>query len=209
MRNRVAAIAAVMLLAGMAPVMAAPTEDVIPKDRAPKPHDTAPLPSAWVLRGDNADEYAVGVDKLVTYAGTPSGFIRSIGFNMDGFGTLASHRPAAAFRGRTVSLSAMVKTDQIRRWAYLWVGYDIPGRSFMPAGAKTPDLTMSRFSDTLLGSLDWRRVTLELPVPANATDVYLGLVMSGQGTAYVTQVSLDVVAPKTPVAPNLDFAPTR
>lgn len=199
MRNRVAAIAAVMLLAGTSPGLAAPG-----RDWGPKPHETAPLPSGWVLRGDNSEEYEVGVDKSVTYAGDPSGFIRSIGFNLDGFGTLATRKDADAYRGKTVRLSAMVKTDRVQRWALLWVGYDTATRSFFPEGAKSPDFTMMRFTQSLVGSLDWHPYHLDIPLPADATKVFLGLVLSGRGTAYINQVGLDVVTPQVPDS-GLDF----
>jgi hypothetical protein len=209
--HKVAALTAGLLLAAsVAPAVVAADSDAIPADHAPKAHVTGALPSLWVLRGDNAHEYSAGTDETVTFAGKPSGFIKSIGFNLDGFGTMATRQSAAAFRGKTVRLSALVKTERVQRWALLWIGYDTPTRPFMPAGATRPDFDLMRFTQSLVGTLDWQNHQLDLPLPADADMLYFGIVLSGRGTAYVNKVALDVVEPlAAPSAPSLDFAPRR
>jgi hypothetical protein len=211
MHHMAALTAGLLLAASVAPaVVAAGNQDVIPHEPAAKEHVTGALPSTWLLRGDNSEEYSAGTDQTVTFAGKPSGFIKSIGFNLAGSGAMATWQRATAFRGKTVRLTAMVKTDGVQRAAYLWAGYDTPTQPLVRPGSKEADFRLLRFSEQLVGTLDWQQYTVDLMVPPDAERYFAGLVLLGRGTAYINKVALDVVEPQMiPSPPSLDFAPSR
>lgn len=200
-RSRIAILALTLLVvAGRCPSARA-ENDPIPHDPQPQAHETRRLPDSWVVTGDNPKEYACGLDDTVTYHGTPSGFIRSVGFNLDGFGTLTSVRRAEPYRGKTIRLSAVIKTDKVQNWTGMWLRADCPGR--MAAAFVSMEETHK-----LSGTTDWQRYALTLTVPADATYLPFGLAMVGRGAAYINAVEIDVVPDASPppsARPRADF----
>ena len=202
----VAAVMMTVLLAGAAGERDQDPERIRPRpprDDLPKQHVTGKLPSIWTLAGNNQTEYEGGTDDTERFGGKSSGYIKSKGFNIAGYGVLATAVAAGPFCGRTVRLSAWVKTDDVQRWSGLWIGTETPAHRFTPTGTPDPWFNVDR---SLRGCRDWKRYTLDLAVPADATRVLFGVAVAGRGTAYINEVRLDPVAlPVVPVTPDLAF----
>ena len=198
---------AVIGLAAAAPGFALDKLDDAPEPQA-KEHVTSDLPHTWFLTGNDKGEYAGGADQTVLFGGNPSGYIKSVGLNLNGYGTLASAQDATPFRGQTVRFSAFLKSVKVQNWAGLWIGVESPGLPFHAAQEPNARFNMMKHREPLIGTIDWKACNLDIVVPPDATRLLFGLVLSGRGTAYINRPSLDVVAPTPPSAvPDLNFAP--
>ncbi len=181
-----------------------------PKEPATKQHVTGKLPSIWVLEGNDQAEYEGGTDQSVTFGGKPSGYLKSTGLNMSGYGVLATAQDATPLRGRTARLSAQVKTDGVQRWCGLWIGVETPSHPFTPTRTKTPWFNIMVNDQSLLGTLDWKPASLDVTVPNDATRIVFGVAISGRGTAFINEVRVDAITPVTaPSAPSFDFPATN
>jgi hypothetical protein len=211
---------ALMLLPPLAGVAAEPTKDVIPHDPQPKSHATGALPPSWRLSGRSKAEYEGGTDRSVTFGGSPSGYIKSTGLNLiksstEGFGTLITDRPAQPYQGKTVRFSAQVKTDAVQDYVNLFISFASPtqeaGPWRFPSGRfnQMVDPKLPFSTARLIGTTDWHPLAVDMDIPADATNIFCGIVLHGRGTAFINRVDLDVVTPESESpAPGLNFGTT-
>ena len=89
---------------------------------------------------------------------------------------------AAPIRGRTVTLSAMVRTQDLVGAALLWIGTEAEGGRLL--GFARSDST------PVSGTSDWRSVEVQLTVPPDAHLVDFGLHVIGVGRAWLDDVKL-------------------
>src|SRR5215831_11456815 len=78
----------------------------------------------WFKAGSHPEDYDMGVDRSVVFAGRPSGFIRSNKPETRDFGTYMQMFDAGDYRGKRVQFSALVKTDTVEKWCSLWMRVD-------------------------------------------------------------------------------------
>lgn len=107
-----------------------------------------------------------------------------------GMGTLARSTPARIYRGKRVRLSANLRTEKAGR-AQLWMRIDGPGGRVLAI-----DDMQSR---PLRGTTRWRRYSIVLAVPAEATDISWGFLLAGSGAVWANDFSLNPVSNSTPV----------
>ncbi len=190
------------------PAMA--NDDPAAAQKARKPHEKEALPQVWNLTGSAKTEYEGGTDLTTLYGGKPSGYLKSTGLNLKGYGVLNSAQDATPYQGQTVRVAARVKTFKVQTWSGLWIGVETPSHPFKPSRTPTTWFNTMRDAQGLMGTLDWKPYSLDIVVPEDATRLLFGLAMSGRGTAFINDVSLTVVTPPIkPVAPSLDFKPSH
>ena len=107
-----------------------------------------------------------------------------------GMGTLARSTPARIYRGKRVRLSANLRTEKAGR-AQLWMRIDGPGGRVLAI-----DDMQSR---PLRGTTRWRRYSIVLDVPREATDISLGFLLAGSGAVWANDFSLNPVSTSMPV----------
>src|SRR5689334_4970122 len=83
-------------------------------------------PKGWFAAGSRPQDYAMGIDRQHPRGGKPTGYIRSIVDDADGFGTFMHKIDAAPYRGKRVRLTAEIKTERLSRRAGLWMRIDGP-----------------------------------------------------------------------------------
>ncbi|HEX8686005.1 MAG TPA: hypothetical protein VF654_05865, partial [Pyrinomonadaceae bacterium] len=112
---------------------------------------TALLPYGWYRHGEG---YKIEVDHGVTHGGNSSVLIRYAGAagsardEDNPFGTLLQRFKADDYRGRTVRLSAYVRTEEAD-WAALWLRVD---------GQMKPSLRFDNMQDRpIRGTNDWQK----------------------------------------------------
>jgi len=102
-----------------------------------------------------------------------------------GFAGYTQKLDPAALRGRKVTLSAMVRTQDADPGAFLWIGAeDAQGRVM---GMTRPDANPS------LGTQDWRLVEVSGVVPPTAVKVLIGVSLMASGTVWLDDVRLVAV----------------
>lgn len=122
--------------------------------------------------------YEMRVDTIDPYAGHASFHMTRTQPQV--YGSLTQSLDAGAYAGKTVELSAMLKTRGVgpRGWG-LVVSADVPG-----ALERSPGLT---------GDSGWTKDTVRLNVPANARRLTVGVSLRDAGDGWMDDVALKVV----------------
>lgn len=167
----------------------------------------ADVPRGWFLAGSTPSEFEVGLDTAQAYQGHSSAFLRSRQPSVEGFGTLMQKFAAKQYLGKRVRLRGMVRTEDVTEWAGLWMRVDKDGNTVVFDNMRDRPIK---------GTTGWQRYDVVLDVPNDATDIALGILLSGPGEVWLSNTTLDVVGtesaptgsqnrmiPEQPV--NLDF----
>ena len=160
-------------------------------------------PNGWSSgsTGLSPRSYAIGVDPQVAWQGQRSVSVQS----REAVSEIdhgAAIQYARGYRGKRVRFSGWLKVDQVKTWAGTFLNVDRDGteRFF---GSRHAQLTVQQlpFGEGLVGSSgDWVPVSAVTDVPdtPDAT-VALGLVLLGQGQAWLSGLRFEVVGLDVPV----------
>lgn len=138
-------------------------------------------PKGWNRFGDT---YTFGLDSTTAQQGR---FALRIGDKGDNSSFCAAEWVIpATFGGKQLTLNAYVKTKETGQkpdtYAGLWLRVD---------NAAGDALEFDNFqSRGIRGTTDWKRYTINLPLPAEAHTVHIGGLVVGQGTAWFDNFSL-------------------
>lgn len=160
------------------------------------------LMKGWFLAGDNPDAYTVGTDNKKTYKGVKSGFIKSKSNNVNGFGTLMQQTNIKPHIGKKLRVTAAVNTEKVKRWAGVWARVDDEDNKVLWFD--------NMQSHPIKGTTDWRIYQLTFDVPKESAILSLGVLLVGEGDAWINKVTLmEVTGSKQKIvddlSTNLDF----
>jgi hypothetical protein len=143
----------------------------------------------WFMAGSHPKSYELGVAAGAGQNRGPAGYLKSRE-EVSGFGTLMQQFQAADYLGKRVRLSAAVRTENVDKWAGLWMRVD---------GAERGSLSFDNMQDRpIKGTTGWARYDVVLDVPENATLIALGMLVSGPGSAWLDDVKFEVVEKSVP-----------
>lgn len=145
--------------------------------------------SNWTTSISSQGNFEIGIDKSTRCNGHPSCCMRSKVPQPRGFAEIHQQFSAEVFRGKRLKLTAFVKVNQAKEWGGLWM------RVNSPDGVVGFDNMADR---AISGSNDWKRYSIVLDVPSNATEVRMGCMLTGPGELWVTDFSLEPVAKTVP-----------
>jgi hypothetical protein len=155
--------------------------------RALKTAGEAPRPLAeWGASGGNPDQYEMGIDPVMRYAGQPAARLCSKTNKIEGFGTYMEHFKADRFRGHRVRMSAQVKTESVEQWAGMWMRVDGPEGEMLAF-----DNMQGR---PIKGTVDWNSYSIVLDLPAKSQLIAAGLLLTGPGKAWIADVKFEQVS---------------
>lgn len=98
------------------------------------------------------------------------------------FAIVAYRLPVRRARGKRLRLSGWIRTEALMDgWAGLWMRVDGPRPQFDNMQSRGPR-----------GTTDWTAASVEFDVPQDATYVYFGLVMHGNGCAWFDDMRLEL-----------------
>jgi beta-lactamase regulating signal transducer with metallopeptidase domain len=162
-------------------------------------------PAGWHMSGSKPASYQSSVDRGMIRNGQPSASLKSIAPVTDGFGTLMQSISASDYAGKRVRLRAWVRAQDVDDWAGVWMRVD------KASSVEAFDNMQSR---AIKGTQSWRQCDVVLDVPADATGIFYGILLSGSGEVWMNDVSFEVVGKEVPVtgsplAPNLPAHPTN
>lgn len=150
--------------------------------------DSKSVQKGWFLAGDNPEGYTIGNDKLATYKGVESGYIKSKSNTIKGFGTLMQQADTSAYIGKHLKYSAILKTDKVKNWAGLWVRLD---------DNKMKYVWFENMHDRpIKGTLDWKAFEITFKVPKEASTLNFGVLLVGPGSVWINKVSIVEISNK-------------
>ena len=102
-----------------------------------------------------------------------------------GFGAMVQVIDASDYRCKRVRMAAYVKSEEVERWAGLWMRVD------------GPDYEMQSFDNMedrpIQGSSDWTRYEIVLPVFEDSWEIFFGILLDGAGKLWLRDIQIDVV----------------
>jgi uncharacterized protein (TIGR03437 family) len=153
------------------------------------------LPAGWST-GSTAvapDTYQFTMDSQTTYNHAPTLRIQYSGTSTTEFADATLSIDATSLQGQTIQISGAICTQQVNGYA------DIFLKAFTPAGSVFEDLFNSNSSGPPQGTTGWQTYQVTMQVPSNATSIWIGLVLSGSGTAWFSGLNLPVAGTPFPV----------
>ncbi|MCE4558104.1 hypothetical protein [Pelomonas cellulosilytica] len=161
----------------------------------------ANLPDGWLQTGP-AKTCEGGV---LPVSGAPSPKVFSLDCKpgSDGFSTLMQQIGAADYAGKRVRLTAQVSGNQVASWGGLWMRAD--------SGQRVGTAFDNMNDRPLRGSFAWQPAQVVLDIPADATTLSFGFLLTGGGQLQATAFNLEVVPAGTPVTGQgpIQVLPTR
>jgi hypothetical protein len=157
----------------------------------------AEVPKGWFLAGSKPAEYESAVDSVNTFGGLPSAYLRSKKSQVaEGFGTLMQDFSAEQYVGQRVRFRAFVKSENVERWAGLWMRVD--GKS-----GQSPLAFDNMQGRPITGVTGWNEYEVVLDVPQGATGIFMGILLDGPGAVWLSRAEFEVVGPNVPTTGTL------
>ncbi len=152
---------------------------------------TAAAPEGWYLAGSKPANYDTGVDRETVFNKLPSAYLKAK-TDQEGFGTLMQDFSADQYVGKRVRFRAFVKSDNVARWAGLWMRVD--GKNGAPAY-----LAFDNMQDRpIKGTTGWQQYDVVLDVPAGAAGIFFGILLDGPGEVWLNNTKIEVVGTDVP-----------
>lgn len=146
---------------------------------------TRTIPKGWVVTGHNEGKYNFGSTGDVQHNDKRSAFIKSKTDTAEGFGTLTQGIRAVKYRGKKVTLSAWLKTEDVDGWTGIWLRVD------GDASANVGPLEFENmYQRPVKGDTDWNKYEITLPVAEQAHAIVFGFMLCGSGKSYCTEFNL-------------------
>ena len=121
--------------------------------------------------------------------------IKSVKSKINGFGTLMKTIKPDLYKGKTVKMSGYVKSENVKSWAGMWMRVDYYSSNVLAFD------NMERRG--IKGTKEWKKYEVVLFVPAEATSISYGVLLSGTGQIWFKDVVLEVVDDSVPeTGPN-------
>lgn len=146
----------------------------------------------WFLAGSHPQDYEQGIDSTVTYHGKNSGSLKAKVAQPGGFGTVMQMFKADDYRNKRMRFAAAVKSEGTdEAWAGLWMRID--GRE------QGETLGFDNMQQRpIKGTTNWQKYEVVLDVPQKSVSVAFGLLLVGQGQAWLSDVEFEEVSADVP-----------
>jgi DNA-binding CsgD family transcriptional regulator len=163
------------------------------------PGQAARMPKNWLASGSNPQGYQMGVDPAVQFGSSPSAFISGPA-GATGFGTLMQIFKSDDYRGKRLRLTGMIRSAGVTGWAGLWLRVDGQQSSQLLAFDNMQDRP-------IVGTTAWTPYSLVLDVDPSSVAVAFGILLTGSGEAWLSNVRLEVVGNDVAVTDRLQIEP--
>lgn len=145
---------------------------------------TGRAPAGWFLAGSQPQSYSTGVDASGVAFLTSSADVQG-----NGFGSLMQSIQATNYVGKRVRFSATVRSENLTGWAGLWMRVD--------QGTK-PVAFDNMQTRAIKGTTGWTTYDVVLDVPADATSISFGALVSSNGGIWLRGASFELVGLDVP-----------
>ncbi len=173
------------------------------------------IPEGWHFSGKEKESYACGLDPATVVDGKPSLLIQRPQGDQaagDDFAGLVQIFDAKSFSGGKVSFNARLKASQITGSGTIWMRVEGAGGMLAFDNMETRER-----NGALRGDSDWVQRRIVLDVPQSAERIVFGCYLSGTGSLWCAELSIEKATeqdePTTTLAirktpENLDWSKT-
>ena len=155
---------------------------------------SAAAPAGWYLAGNDPASFQASRDATVAHGGKKSASLESIRAPK-GFGTLMQTFAATEYRGKRLRLTAWAKASDVKDWAGVWMRVD---------GADMKSLGFDNMQNRpIKGTKDWTRYDVVLDVPEIASGIAFGILLSGEGKVWISDIGFQTVDKSVPVTSSV------
>lgn len=144
----------------------------------------------WFLAGSKVKYYEIG-PAMKKYNSKDVYYLKSIENVESGFGTIMKQILPADYLGKRVKLTGNIKSENVSSYAGMWMRVD--GNS--PDGMLGFDNMINR---PITGTTDWQKYEIILDVPDSSTNIAFGLLMDGNGTVWLSELTFEIVGDDIP-----------
>ena len=141
--------------------------------------------SDWHYRGSKSESYEMGPVSGAEKNNQTVYKIKSIQSKTNGFGTIMKTIKPDAFLGKTVKMTAYVKSENVKSWAGLWMRVD-----YYTAAVLAFDNMQRR---PIKGTKDWTKYEVVLYVPTEATAISYGVLLNETGQIWFKDLAIEIV----------------
>ena len=152
----------------------------------------------WILSGSNPEAFEVGT--RTAEDGDRIAFLKSVGDEPDGFGTLMQTIPADGHREQRIRMSGSIKSADVVNWAGMWMRIE---------GFGGEPLEFDNMGDRpITGSTDWQRYEIVLDIPGEAVTISFGVLLFGGGEIQLANLRFDEVGDSVPITGGMAPLPS-
>ncbi len=148
------------------------------------------IPTGWFAAGSNPKSYNMGIDKGSGPNGENVATIQSVDKKIKGFGTLMQNSVPNKYLGKRVRMTGELKSKEVNEWAAFWFRVDQAGSNNSLSFDNMHDGNKDR---SIKGTTDWKKYEIILDVPAKATNLAFGALLSGTGQIWFTNINFEIV----------------
>jgi len=149
----------------------------------------------WNKTGSKPADYYLGPDTDLERNGQAVNTFKSIVEEIDGFGGVVNSILPGEYLGKRLKMTGLVKTKDIAEWAGLWLRVDSKDKNISLSFDNMKDGKTDR---SIKGTNDWSKYEIVLDVPAEATKLVYGLIISGTGQLWFDEVNFELVDKSIP-----------
>jgi hypothetical protein len=152
-----------------------------------------PLKWSSSSTGQGSDSYQMGVDTSVSLNGKPALSVLGTGTNTVAYADVHQWIASSGYVGKHVRFSGMLRTTSVDQWAgvYMFAGsytMRMLDPLAMPPGAG------KRGTDS-----QWQPISVVIDVPQDVETIRMGLVLVGNGQAWLSDLKFEEVGTEVPV----------
>ncbi len=144
------------------------------------------LPSGWFCAGSVPQSYTMGIEKGAGQNSKNAATIKSKDGTINGFGTLMQQFNPDKYLGKRVRMSAYVKSENVGKWAGLWLRVD-------QLDSQRPLSFDNMESRPIKGTTIWKKYEIVLDVPGNASLIAFGALLDGTGQIWFDNITFEIV----------------
>jgi hypothetical protein len=144
---------------------------------------------AWI-GGSGTGDYEIGLDTDTQHSGEASAFVRSKKANPEGFASITQLITPKAYLNKRLRLRGFIKTAEVEGWSGMWMRVDGPGGRSMRQTLAFDNMA----SRPISGTTSWTEYDVVLDVPSYATGIAFGVLLEGNGTVWIDDMTLEAVA---------------
>ena len=147
----------------------------------------------WLKAGNVPAKYILSIDSNNQREGNNVTTLTSADLDINkGFGVLLQNSKPEKYLGKRVRMTGYLKTKDVADWAGFWFRVDqANSQQFLSF-----DNMQNR---AIKGTTDWKKYEIVLDVPAEASNIAFGALLSGTGQIWVDEVKFEIVDNSVPV----------